>query len=326
MNKITSIKSLNLKLEDLIILILFPIILLVIQIWNISSFKLEIPFKFGYFWQLLTSAYVHQNTYHILGNLLYYFIFLIPLLLILYSFNKRARIQWLVIVFLVLPIINSLLHLVFSIFTKVNPSCGSSTIITGIIYFVIFYYLALIFSLLNNHKFKDNDRLQIVLLFLLGVGFILFASYYAINLVFMDNKFVLGHLVGIVGGITMGLIYIKMDLKDEIEWKSSNSEEDVYIKILNWAKDNPNFGINDICKKFPEYKELIINEIRIHDSLFCKNNNNPEKYMLSFEDRFRLLEYEELQEARQQSKVAMWIAIVSIILNIIAIVVQIFIV
>ena len=40
-------------------------------------------------------------------------------------------------------------------------------------------------------------------------------------------------------------------------------------------------------------------------------------FALTFEDRFRLLEHEELQEARQSSRRAMYIAIASILLSII---------
>jgi len=101
-------------------------------------------------------------------------------------------------------------------------------------------------------------------------------------------------------------------------------EEDIYIKILNWAKEHPNFAIEDINNKFPDYIQLIDNEINLNGALFCRNSDNPQRYVLSFEDRFRLLEYDELQEARKQAKQAIIIAIIAIGLNILGILFQIF--
>ena len=86
--------------------------------------------------------------------------------------------------------------------------------------------------------------------------------------------------------------------------------DDIYIQILKWAKDNGRFTSTQITEKFPSHRELIVQEMA-HSTLFTPTKYTDE-YFLSFEDRFRLLEHEELQEARQNSKNAMFIAILSI--------------
>ena len=96
---------------------------------------------------------------------------------------------------------------------------------------------------------------------------------------------------------------------------------DIHIEILNFGRDNPGFSETDLKSKFPDDFDWIIREIHKgnlfqHDGRFY--------YYLSFDDRFRLLEHSELQEARKSSKNAMCIAIISIFLNIVAIGFQIY--
>ncbi len=97
------------------------------------------------------------------------------------------------------------------------------------------------------------------------------------------------------------------------------TKNDVYVKILKWAKENPEFSFDDIQKAFPDQKGLIIKTME-KGQVFIRISSNSDKYMLDFESRFKLLEYEELNEARQSSKRAMTIAIISILLTLFSII------
>ena len=98
------------------------------------------------------------------------------------------------------------------------------------------------------------------------------------------------------------------------------TESDIYIKILKWANKNPGFSFGDITNAFPSQKELITKTIQKNkDQIFIQVSPNSDKYMLTFESRFKLLEYEELNDARKSSKRAMAIAIISIILTLFSI-------
>jgi len=95
---------------------------------------------------------------------------------------------------------------------------------------------------------------------------------------------------------------------------------DIYIEILKFGKEKPNFTYDDLVNAFPEQKNLIKYEI-MYNHLFLSVEEDEDiskgKLALSFEDRFRLLEHEELQEARQSSRRAMSIAIISIVLSVV---------
>ncbi|NQT61664.1 MAG: hypothetical protein HQ556_01790 [Candidatus Marinimicrobia bacterium] len=98
------------------------------------------------------------------------------------------------------------------------------------------------------------------------------------------------------------------------------SDSDIYINILKYGRDNPGFTFNDISGHFPTKGQLIWNEMK-NSRLFLPIESGEDildgELALSFEDRFRLLEYEELQEARQSSRRAMYIAIGSLLLSMI---------
>jgi hypothetical protein len=101
----------------------------------------------------------------------------------------------------------------------------------------------------------------------------------------------------------------------------NKKEEDIHIKILKWAKENPFFTWDELIESFPEYKDYLLREHTLkQDPVFEKANtgNDAKKYILSFEGRFKLLEYEELNEARKSARNAMWIAIASILITLAA--------
>jgi hypothetical protein len=91
------------------------------------------------------------------------------------------------------------------------------------------------------------------------------------------------------------------------------TEQDVYIKILKYANEHPNFTYQQISDEFPEQKQLIGKEILRKQIIYGASVSD--QYMLTFEGRMLLLEYEELNEARKSSRTAMIIAIISILLT-----------
>ncbi len=103
------------------------------------------------------------------------------------------------------------------------------------------------------------------------------------------------------------------------------TKNDVYIKILKYANDNPGFTFQQIVDAFPKQKGLIHQEIR-RKSIFILSSSASDQYKLTFEGRFHLLEYEELNQARKSSRNAMLIAIISILLTFFSILYSFFIV
>lgn len=90
-------------------------------------------------------------------------------------------------------------------------------------------------------------------------------------------------------------------------------KNDIYIEILQWAFKKWKFNINEIYKNFPEHKNIIDRE-KEHSNIFNCIEAWKEEYFLSFDDRFKLLEFEALEEARETSRkattyatIAMWI-------------------
>jgi len=99
-------------------------------------------------------------------------------------------------------------------------------------------------------------------------------------------------------------------------------KEDIYIKILKWAQSNPGFTWEELKNNFPKQEKFLHREITQRNNPLFEINKSGDidrskEYILSFEGRFKLLEYEELQEARQSSRRAMYIAIISIIMTLI---------
>ena len=99
---------------------------------------------------------------------------------------------------------------------------------------------------------------------------------------------------------------------------TTKTKNDIYIKILKYANENPGFSFQQITDAFPDQKKLITEELR-RNRIFIDVSPNSDQYMLSFESRFRLLEYEELNEARKSSRRAMLVAIAAILITLFSI-------
>ena len=89
----------------------------------------------------------------------------------------------------------------------------------------------------------------------------------------------------------------------------------IHIEVLRFARDNPGFSLNQLKAQFPKDFSWIYREIQ-HSRLFQSEDvGDHNRYHLSFDDCARLLEYEELSEARVSSKRAMAVAIASILIT-----------
>jgi len=93
------------------------------------------------------------------------------------------------------------------------------------------------------------------------------------------------------------------------------NKKDIHIEVLKYARDNPGFTLDDLENVFPTDYHWIRKEIQ-HSKIFqTSDTRSPYKYHISFDDRFKLLEYEELKDARASSRKAMTVAIISILLT-----------
>jgi len=93
----------------------------------------------------------------------------------------------------------------------------------------------------------------------------------------------------------------------------------IYIQILEYAKANPGFTEEDLNGLFPDDFKWIVKEIN-NSNLFQSTSagTGSRKYYLSFEDSFRLLEHQELKDARKSSLYATIFASSAIIISIIS--------
>lgn len=104
---------------------------------------------------------------------------------------------------------------------------------------------------------------------------------------------------------------------------TSKQNNDIHIKILKWAKEKGTFKLQEILDAFPEHQGVIEMEVR-YSKIFNTKGLHSDEYFISFDDRFKLLEYEELEEARKSSKQAMLAAIISIVLTFFALAITIY--
>ena len=99
---------------------------------------------------------------------------------------------------------------------------------------------------------------------------------------------------------------------------------DVYVQILKHVKESPNgqVTLNELKEAFPKQWELINREVQ-HNRLLSPIEDKwgmDNHFSLSFEDNFRLMEHQELVDARKSAKFAFWVAVISISLNVAALV------
>jgi predicted transcriptional regulator len=107
--------------------------------------------------------------------------------------------------------------------------------------------------------------------------------------------------------------------------------DDFHIRILRYAYKNPGFTLSEIERDENLSKEQVAfllyqlqkNEFFDSNGLgykdFNHGNSNElhkhQKTMLNFEGRMRLLEYDELKEARENARGAFWMALLALIVS-----------
>ncbi len=106
--------------------------------------------------------------------------------------------------------------------------------------------------------------------------------------------------------------------------------EDIHIRILRYALEHPGFTHAELKENLSlTYDQQVFIGTQVHDNsgfftmIGNKGDNLGYKYMLSFEGRSRLLEYDELKEARQNSRQAFWISIFALTVSFVGVTLQI---
>jgi len=103
---------------------------------------------------------------------------------------------------------------------------------------------------------------------------------------------------------------------------SSEIRKNIHIEILKYAQEHTEFIKDELMEdlKFTqEEKDLFVQKL-INDKSLIQNTGRTKKtetgeeslFIIATEGRFKLLEYEELEEARKSSKEARWFAIMAI--------------
>jgi len=102
-------------------------------------------------------------------------------------------------------------------------------------------------------------------------------------------------------------------------WKNM-SKDDFYVNVLRWAKEKGSEGflLSDMDKELSlteKQSNLIDYTANTDTSVFINPETRTSIFKLSFEGYFKLLEYDELQEARESARQARFYAISAIFLS-----------
>jgi hypothetical protein len=108
--------------------------------------------------------------------------------------------------------------------------------------------------------------------------------------------------------------------------------KDHYIRALEYAESRSTFTLEDLAKSIgltPEQKAqlaLQIHQNQIFNQSASDYENNQKKQAIdlhfSVEDKFRLLNYGALQEARESSRSATWFAVSALAVSIISLLIS----
>ncbi|GEM_PF-3940871 len=158
----------KISLSKILLFFILPIIttitiLLPANIQESLRFNLENP----RIWQFLTSAYVHTNLNHFLGNLLLY---IIISLIIIYIAAKTQSLEkvnkWLLFILISLPIADNVLikYFLISTFTGYTSLCGASGIVSALLGF-----LPLMWIISLKEKLKHSYYLMSFFIIYIGI-------------------------------------------------------------------------------------------------------------------------------------------------------------
>jgi len=101
-------------------------------------------------------------------------------------------------------------------------------------------------------------------------------------------------------------------------------KDDIYIKVLEYGNEHKDgFTLEELIKdlglngkKERLVRESVLNRGNIFHEVGAMEGIAAKSYMLSFEDKFKLLEYVELREARRNSIIATILAIIAIMISV----------
>jgi len=107
-----------------------------------------------------------------------------------------------------------------------------------------------------------------------------------------------------------------------MNWKfgKNKSKDDFYVRVLRWAKEkgSEGFSLSDMDKELSlteKQSNLIDYTANTDTSVFINPETRTSIFKLSFEGYFKLLEYDELQEARASATQARFYAIIAILIS-----------
>lgn len=118
--------------------------------------------------------------------------------------------------------------------------------------------------------------------------------------------------------------------KDKSLEEFLRKETNLHIRVLRYADAHPAFTMPEIIDDLNLFTEQItFLQREVATGKFLVNvgdspNGRGYRYMLTLEGKSRLIEYDELTEARRSSKEARWIAIAAVIISIMVGLFQIF--
>lgn len=187
------------SIKDLVLLSIIPTIVTVIfflgQNWN---FGLEI--KNPAWWQIITSSYFHEKFSHFSGNLLSYTIFaFLGFSLASMVGKKRDYMKLLLMISIIIPIISSLVVLVFypSLVPNMEKSFGLSGVDAALLGFIPVFLILYVSKILA----KKMDTWNFFHLIIFYVAFLFIVTYFPYH----QNLFLL--TFSVVGLLIVGLNY-----------------------------------------------------------------------------------------------------------------------
>lgn len=110
-----------------------------------------------------------------------------------------------------------------------------------------------------------------------------------------------------------------------------STKKNIYIRILKYANRKGEFTMDELYDelKLNQKQKDFVNSGRGTTGLICntgrikeEGTNKNSTFTISAEGTFKLLEYEELEEARKSSKWAMRFAIIAMLLTILSVIAQ----
>lgn len=182
----------NIAKKDILLILIFPTIITLLMFFPESiKENLKLNVQNPQFWQFFTSSYMHQSWMHLFSNLIGYFLFVIPIFLIVSNINKKKEYYGLFLfIAIVFPFISSFFQIYYyhNYLNKLMPNLKTMTGSSGIIaalggFILVFCFL---FFIERNNEIKYKRRYGLIGIFYLVIFFLLtYKAYFNLNLLFL---------------------------------------------------------------------------------------------------------------------------------------------